>query len=227
MNVGSLFSGIGGIDLGLERAGMTVVWQCETDPYAACVLARHWPSVPNLGDVATIDWSAVEPVELLCGGFPCQDVSIAGRGAGLDGEHSGLWAHFAAALGRLRPRHVVVENSATLPVRGLGGVLGDLARCGYDAQWDCIPAAAVGARHLRARTWLVAHAAGVRDEVAASALRPGWPGPRHDPWWDTEPDVGRVADGVPHRVDRLRCLGNAAVPQVAEWIGRAILAEVI
>jgi DNA (cytosine-5)-methyltransferase 1 len=223
LTVGSLFSGIGGLDLGLERAGMRVVWQSEIDPYACRVLARRWPDVPNLGDITTVDWSTVEPVDVICGGFPCQDISIAGSGAGLEGEHSGLWAHFTAAIRHLRPGYVVVENSPALPVRGLGQVLADLADLGYDAEWDCVPAAAVGARHLRARTWLVAYPAGERDGVEAEAVQPGWPSPVYDDWWATEPDVGRVAHGIPARVDRLRCLGNAVVPQVAEYVGQRIV----
>lgn len=255
LTVGSLFSGIGGIDLGLERAGWRVLWQSEVNPYAAKVLAKHWPDVPNLGDVSEIDWSDVERPQLVCGGFPCQPVSLAGRGlAQLDPRW--LWPAFARCVRLLRPRHVLVENVPGLLVRGMGDVLGDLAALGYDTEWTDIPAAAVGAPHLRWRIFVVAHAddAGLgqrRGTVAVRAQhgapqRQGEDGlghpygerlqvlrdldPRSEPgpggWWSVEPDVGRVVDGVPSRVDRLRCLGNAVVPQVAEFVGRRLAAHI-
>jgi DNA (cytosine-5)-methyltransferase 1 len=250
---------------------MRVLWQCESDPYCRAVLRKHWPSIPLYEDVQTLE--APERVDLLAGGFPCQDVSVVGRRAGLDGARSGLWTEFARLIRELRPRYVFVENVPGLLVRGMGRVLGDLASCGYDAEWDCLPAAAFGAPHLRARIFLLAYpdrglgersndglfargraASGGRADVAdtesersqlreaererprgssgggdALAYSNGKPlvwtpvaRPERHPW-TTEPDVGRVADGVPARVDRLRALGNAVVPQVAEWIGRRIL----
>jgi site-specific DNA-cytosine methylase len=156
MNVGSLFSGIGGLDLGLERAGMTVRWQSEIDPYCCKVLRKHWPAVPNLGDVTTIDWSTVEPVDLICGGYPCQPFSLAGTRAGEnDARH--LWPRFADAIRHLRPRYALLENVPGHLSLGFGRVLGDLAELGYDCEWDCIAAAAVGAPHLRYRIFVVAY----------------------------------------------------------------------
>jgi len=319
--VGSLFSGIGGIDLGLERAGMTVRWQSENDPYCCRILAKHWPHVPNLGDVTAIDWSTVEPVDLICGGYPCQPFSLAGARAGeTDARH--LWPFFAAAIRHLRPRYALLENVPGHLSLGFGRVLGDLAECGYDTEWDCIPAAAVGAPHLRYRVFVVAYPHresepgftvdavtgprvvvpntnghtvrqqpvaifGRRCATVAAGNGNNWDvadtssvperesADQADPVtvgrearaiacgggeladaegercrslgpysagearadniaghagelagghaWAVEPDVGRVADGVPHRVDRLRALGNAVVPQVAELIGRRIL----
>lgn len=230
-NVLSLFSGIGGLrclDLGLQRAGMTIAGQVEIDPWCRSILARHWPEVPRHEDVRTAAaWWASEPraaVDLIAGGFPCQDVSDAGRRAGIEGEHSGLWAHFAAVVRALRPRYVLVENTPGLLVRGMGRVLGDLAAGGYDAEWDCVPAAAVGAAHLRARLWILAYARGQRDETD-DALRPGWPQPDLRARWDPEPGVGRVADGLPRGVAKrlLTGVGNSVVPQVAEHIGRLIM----
>jgi len=282
LTVGSLFSGIGGMDLGLERAGMNVRWQSEIDPYACRVLAKHWPNVPNLGDVTTIDWSTVEPVDLICGGYPCQPFSLAGARAGeSDARH--LWPFFADALRHIRPRWALLENVPGHLSLGFGRVLGDLAELGFDAEWDCIPASAVGAPHLRYRIFVVAHAngegepgvtvdafsgsgvlvpdtvsVGLRQQpvaVAGCSSAPvtdddGAPSavadadPSRSPllqgcsevaeragrgavdgggWWSVEPDVGRVADGVPARVDRLRALGNAVVPQVAEYVGRRIV----
>jgi DNA-cytosine methyltransferase len=157
LTVGSLFAGIGGFDLGLERAGMRSVWQCEIDPYAQRVLEKHWPDVLRVPDIRHVGARTVPYVDVICGGFPCQDISIAGAGAGIDGERSGLWSEYARVVGELRPRYVVVENVSVLLARGLGRVLGDLAALGYDAEWDCIPASAVGAPHQRDRIWLVAY----------------------------------------------------------------------
>jgi DNA (cytosine-5)-methyltransferase 1 len=264
MTFGSLFAGIGGFDLGLERAGMTCKWQVEIDDYASRVLAKHWPDVPRHGDVRTFptadrDWS----VDLICGGFPCQDISVAGRKQGLSGKRSGLWYEYARVIGELRPKYVIVENVAALLTRGMDDVLGTLAALGYDAEWHVIPASAVGAPHRRERVWIVAypnrerrHEMPLCQPVASSesciagyvshqargsnvahadyegepnvpldaVSRRGVPEPaRGHQWWVTEPDVGRVAHGVPSRVDRLRGLGNAVVPQVVEVIGRAII----
>lgn len=225
MTVGSLFSGIGGLDLGLERAGMTIRWQVETDPYASAVLAKHWPDVPRYGDISGLGGEELEPVDLICGGFPCQDVSNAGKRAGIEGQRSGLWSEYARIVRALRPCYVLVENVSALLGRGFGRVVGDLAACGYDAEWDCIPAAAVGAPHIRDRVFIVAHPAGAGLEVRfdQGGLRQfaATVGARQ---WAIEPNVGRVAHGVPSRVDRLRGLGNAVVPQVAEYVGRRIMA---
>jgi DNA (cytosine-5)-methyltransferase 1 len=375
LRVGSLFSGIGGFDLGFERAGMRTVWFCEQDPYRRAVLARHWPGVPIYEDVRDLvadpersgfmgargnqrehalsrqdgrepavveriarqghsagDLSVpVPPIDLLCGGFPCQDISLAGRGAGIEGERSSLWFEFARLIRGLEPRWVVVENVPALTSRGLDRVLRDLAESGYDAEWDCLPASAFGAPHRRDRIWIVAYPNGTRSQghgrpserarevvTAASGaaggaimadsasegrgspgsasetlLEPGAierstrrrggltgdvahssrdaeagtePTPwtlgertratgesatdegrttddpdsrRHGPpeegiwtrrdgtlgsgWWLSEPNVGRVADGIPSRVDRLAALGDSLVPQIAEWIGRRIM----
>ena len=228
LTVGSLFAGIGGFDLGLERAGFDIAWQVEIDPYCQRVLAKHWPTVHRYGDIRAIDWSAVEPVDLLCGGFPCQDISLAGKGAGLSGERSGLWFEYAKAIEALTPRYVVIENVAALRSRGLDQVLWSLATLGYDAEWHCIPASAVGAPHRRDRVWIVADSQPVgqqkqRQPITVDAGRElGRVRAEYSGWWSVEPDVGRVAHGIPHRVDRLRGLGNAIVPQIAEMIGRWI-----
>lgn len=273
---GSLFSGIGGIDLGLERAGMRCVWQVEIDEYASKVLKKHWPDVTRFRDVRDCGAHNLSVVDLMAGGFPCQDISAAGRRAGITGERSGLWSEFYRIICELRPRYVLVENVAALlyPLRRDGyiepapisRVLGDLSEGGYDAEWQCLPAAAVGAPHIRDRAFVVAYATGNRREgrlyepltgkqegealtgedgngqsLAAHAdfqsLEVGQvfgnyarkelkaikrsSGDRRG-IWTTEPGIRRVADGVPHRVERLGGLGNAVVPQVAEYIGRCI-----
>lgn len=157
MNVLDLFSGIGGFSLGLERAGMRTVAFCEIDPFCRRVLAKHWPGVPIFDDVRTITGASVGHVDIICGGFPCQDISAAGARVGIDGKRSGLWREYARLIGEIRPRYVIVENVADLLVRGFGRVLGDLAALRYNAEWHCIPAAAVGADHWRDRVWIIAY----------------------------------------------------------------------
>ena len=372
MKVGSLFSGIGGLDLGLERAGMDVIWQSEIDPYACKVLKKHWPTVPNLGNIKEIDWSQVERPDVICGGYPCQPFSTAGKRQG-EGDARHLWPWVRECIAELRPRYAVLENVRGHLSLGFGTVLGDLATIGYDTEWQVIPAAAVGAPHRRDRVFIVAYAAeqGLQRPIgqvikrqrdglanggqeladtdsnrriygqtelnategridaqrdiatssadvantdnnglAATTLRgstrktadkqstrqnnatniegrssasrdvadtdstsrqqqhqwqvqesniggcsetmadnefigdgqhrvttdaAGEGGQWDDygrgeadddsrQWWAIEPDVGRVAHGIPNRVDRLRCLGNAVVPQVAEYVGRLIMA---
>ena len=386
LTVGSLFSGIGGIDLGLERSGMTVKWHSEIDPYACRVLKKHWPDVPNLGNIKEINWKEVEKVDVICGGYPCQPFSTAGKRNGEEDPRH-LWPWVREAISELRPQYAILEN-----VRGhlsLGGlsVIGELASIGYDAEWRVISAASVGANHKRDRIVIVAYPSELfshggnnnsrismesetvpelgnsggstdvadtnstsgqqqcewevqksdiggrsenvantnscdpsdggqclsipcqsrsrRDDGAGSGsdsrevsvggtretpsnvaytdqfIGNGrghqngqrsfrqWPevqvpssrgrgnlsdsNSREDgwrdgsvqqgtglvfgrenigrrtqeyagwQWWQTEPDVGRVAHGIPSRVDRLRGLGNAVVPQVAEYVGRLIM----
>lgn len=302
LTFGSLFSGIGGIDLGFERAGMRCRWQVEIDKYASQVLAKHWPDVPRWDDIRTFPpaeggWN----VDLICGGFPCQDISLAGKGEGIYGAKSGLFFELLRVVRRLHPRYVFLENVAALRSRGLDTVLGEMAALGFDAEWHCVPASAVGAPHQRDRIWIFAwrdvadapcisggarlcEDVGAGQQEAGGRLEPcddggplsaspemayaaqrrqselrrasrqngladgssekmadpcgaGLEGHRDKSfgiaselatacgsvWWALEPDVGRVAYGVPARVDRLKCLGNAVVPQVAELFGRAIV----
>ena len=230
MKVGSLFAGIGGLELGLERAGMEVVWQVEIDDFCNRVLEKHWPDVKRYRDVREVGKHNLEPVDLICGGFPCQPVSKAGKGMGQEDERW-LWPEFSRVVGEIRPRFVLMENVPALLVRGMGDILGDMAAIGFDAEWDCLPAGAFGARHKRDRTFLVAHPTGDGVEGGYIKAAPGWrttsrvaPLTTSPVRWDiTEPCVCRATDGIPNRVDRLRSLGNAVVPQVAEWIGRRIM----
>jgi DNA (cytosine-5)-methyltransferase 1 len=259
MTFGSLFAGIGGIDLGLERAGMSCAWQVEIAPYCVKVLQKHWPEVARYGDVRECGSANLVSVDLICGGFPCQPHSLAGKRQA-SGDERDLWGEFARVVCELRPRWVLAENVPGLlsseSGRFFGRVLRDLAALGYCVEWESIPAAAVGAPHRRDRVFIVAYSVSCGDgeiqQIHAPLRKPSRCGeivayanrarPTHDcesnagpecfagrnattccNWWDAEPDVGRVAHGVPSRVDRLRCLGNAVVPQVAEWIGRQIL----
>lgn len=156
MRVGSLFTGVGGFDLAAEWQGWSVAWQSEIDPYCTELLKEQFPGVPNLGDITTINWSGVERPDIITGGFPCQDISYAGKGAGLAGARSGLWYEYARAIRSVGPRYVVVENVAALLTRGIGDVLGTLADLGYDAEWAVYGAADVGAPHERLRSWILA-----------------------------------------------------------------------
>ena len=349
LTVGSLFSGIGGLDLGLERAGMQVIWQSEIEPYACKVLKKHWPEVVNHGDIKQINWEEVERPNVICGGYPCQPFSTAGKRRGEEDPRH-LWPWVREAISRLRPDYAILEN-----VRGhlsMGGlsVIGELAAIGYDAEWRVVSAASVGANHRRDRIIIVAYPnsrdsangrqrkvvqsqdssrgndrAGSRSDIGQISVgesgqdtrnvanpnsAPGqqqcqwqicesnigrcsqdvantnckqWNGRGHNnsatttrqwdtiqvstsgssseipnpdgdrgrgirsladgrdtvfggqaesrgkdgyagwQWWAIEPDVGRVAHGIPSRVDRLRGLGNAVVPQVAEVIGRLVV----
>ena len=346
LTVGSLFSGIGGIDLGLERTGhFRTIWFSEIDPYANRVLAKHWPNVPNLGNVKEIDFGQIERPDVLVGGYPCQPFSTAGKRQGeQDPRH--LWPECLRALRILRPRYALFENVRGHVSLGFPRVLADLASIGFNAEWQVIPAAAVGAPHKRDRLFIVGYPdddgfttpevlRGVNEGSEGTEKRtdetrelagPGserafmaypddarvgtpasgmerqestsgeeWDDAQHEPGrrstemaypaggrfqecqpkpettydfsqggtnladaegsdgrrkeshglqqgrgettkpreqssvtrpehggWEVEPDVGRVANGVSARVDRLRALGNAVVPQVAEYIGYLI-----
>lgn len=342
MKVLDLFSGIGGFSLGLERAGFETVAFCEPNPFCQAILKKHWPNVPVYEDVRELsaDRLANDGIvfDAICGGFPCQDISVAGKGAGLAGARSGLWWEFHRLIAETRPKWVIAENVSALRSRGLDEVLGSLAALGYDAEWHCIPASAVGAPHRRDRIWIVAYPnndgrvstentegdskgndgsqagansakqlarpsdvgtdvrrsaaetladadseqqqpmlsrcsiegsraiapTGALDVDVASSRRNGaWEsdvadasrprlerskwlrhnaeqiaerhssalrsitersadGGRQSHSWHFEPGVGRVADGVSNRMDRLRALGNAVVPQIPEIIGRII-----
>lgn len=158
MNVGSLFSGVGGIELGFERArGFTTKWFVERDDYAQAVLRKHWPDAIIYDDVTQVDFGTVPKVDVLTGGFPCQDISNAGKRVGIEGSRSGLWKEYLRAIRALRPRYVFVENVAALLGRGVDVVLGDLASLGYDAEWHCVSASSVGAPHRRDRIFIIAY----------------------------------------------------------------------
>lgn len=246
MNVLDLFSGIGGFSLGLERAGMRTVAFCEIEPYARRVLSKHWPDVPCYDDIRTLTAARLAAdgisVDAICGGFPCQDISPVGTRLGISGARSGLWREYARLVRELRPRYVIVENSADLLRRGIGDVLGDLADCGYDAEWSVFSACRMGAPHSRDRLFLVAYPDSERQKACGSERDGNGPsayGRRISPQYihqaalaigrsiwaapASEPTMDRVAYGVPSRVDRLRCLGNSVVPQIPEIIGRAIM----
>lgn len=246
MRVLDLFSGIGGFSVGLETTGMRTVAFCESDKYCQKVLRKNWPEVPIYDDVRelTADRLAADGigVDVITGGFPCQDISVAGamwlETGGIHAERSGLWFEYARLIRELRPRYAVLENVPNL-LAGDGGawfgtILGNLASLGYDAEWHCIPASAIGAQHHRDRVFAISYPSEQGLQGSSEARDTGSQGQerRHQlltrrhrvSWgdWETEPDVGRVVNGLPFRAHRIRGLGNAIVPQIAMMIGEAI-----
>jgi DNA (cytosine-5)-methyltransferase 1 len=240
LKVLDLFSGIGGFSLGLERTGgFETVAFCEIEEYPRKVLQKHWPKVPIYHDVRELTADTLRrdgiAVDVICGGFPCQDISRAGTGAGLDGERSGLWREYARLIGEIRPRYALMENVAALLDNGMDVVCGDLARLGYDAEWQVISACAMGAPHMRQRVFIVAY----------PDSEHGWPWFRHP----ASREIGTIqeiydlagararegarlenpsalyrgADGVAFGMERNRAIGNGIHPAVPQIIGRAIL----
>ena len=235
MNVLDVFSGIGGLALGLGRAGFTTTAFCEADPFARLVLRRHWPHIPCYPDIrglsaAQLRADGVPFPRLVCGGFPCQDISAAGAGAGLDGSRSGLWREMLRLVQDCRPDWVLAENVPALRVRGADRVLAGLEAAGYTCWPVLVGAAHAGAPHRRQRVFILAHAfgPGLESRFALTADAAAVLPIERRRWWPAEPSVGRVVDGVSAglgraRRSRLMALGNAVVPDVAEAIGRAIL----
>jgi len=292
---GSLFSGIGGIDLGFERAGIKTRWQVEQDEYCNRVLEKHWPDVRRYGDIREIDGRKLEPVDIISGGFPCQDISCAGKGKGLSGSRSGLFYEMARVVAEARPKYVILENVPRLTRLGLDIVGEELRLRGYQPLRPLlIEAASFGAPHKRERIFVVAYnpskrigrlsvqqrnkreksidaersskvahsesdnQRGTRETSRGQQIETGGRGTQSgeipdtdntptsrqrehggeahpfsesegfgldslSEWWAVEPYVDRVAYGIPSRVDRLRGIGNAVVPQVAELIGRIVI----
>lgn len=162
LNVLDIFSGIGGFSIGLEAIGMQTVAFCEISPFCRKILTRHWPSVPIFPDITIIhkeDLKTLPKIDVIAGGFPCQDISVAGKQKGIEAKRSGLWKEFARLINEIRPKYAIIENVANLRSQGLIRVLQDLWEIGYDAEWHCIPASAFGAPHRRDRIWIIAHPA--------------------------------------------------------------------
>jgi DNA (cytosine-5)-methyltransferase 1 len=282
MNELHLFAGAGGGILGGLLLGHTTVCAVEIEPYCRKILLQRQrdgilPKFPIWDDVCTLDGTSWRgKVDVVCGGFPCSDISAAGKGAGITGERSGLWAEMSRIIGEIRPKYAFVENSPMLTVRGLGRVLGDLSEMGFDARWGVVGAHHAGAPHKRDRIWILAYPACsgprvIRDQIGKerafssnelSGIRRGilrkdrrekghvsntssqrgcsrntqWEyaedamessrhtrdNARRVGWWDFEPNVGRVAHGVDHRVHRLKAIGNGQVPIVAALAWRLL-----
>lgn len=249
--MGSLFAGIGGFDLGFERAGFKTSWQVEIDPYCQKVLSKNFPEAERFGDIRECGSHNLKPVDVICGGFPCQDISHSGNMAGIDGKRSGLWSEYKRILRILRPRYALIENVAALVGLGLERVLCDLAEIGFDAEWQIVSAADIGAAHWRERVWILAYPRyeGIYERrINSDALSSGQflcgtsryvlPGKQSisdevldecrgtlagsHSHWSVESSVARVVDGLPGRLDRIRGLGNSVVPQIPEMYARRI-----
>jgi len=239
LTVGSLFAGIGGIDLGLERAGMQIRWQVEIDDYCNRILAKHWPNTPRFGDVRKLSGDELEPVDLIAGGFPCQDVSIAARySEGFTGERTGLFWEFARIIRTIRPKYIFLENVPGLINNGLSEVLGELATIGYNAEWEIIQSNWFGFPHVRKRLFIIAHSMrfgrGIFDSIYYCSPEDAKQRLQDQNFLlirgdgDSESILAsgvREDNGLPNGLDRdrIRTLGNAVVPQVAEYIGRLII----
>ena len=240
MKFGSLFSGIGGLDLGLERAGMECAWQVEIDDYCQKVLTKHWPDVPKYKDIRDVG-KELGTVDLICGGFPCQDVALIGKRDGLSGQRSTLWSEFYRIVCEIRPRWVLVENVTGLfssdNGQFFGKILRELALGRYDAEWNVVPAFSVGAPHRRERVFIVAYSQGIPGRETFESRNTlgtsretwkndsdlGWGEMAAFDWSLPESYYTREIDGIPRRLERDKGLGNAVVPQVAEFIGRQIM----
>lgn len=243
LTVGSLFSGIGGLDLGLEQAGMKTVWQVEYDDWARGKLEENFPHTEKFKDVREVGKHNLRPVDLICGGFPCQDVSVANVGGkGLEGERSGLWGQYRRIIRELRPRYVLIENVANLVNRGLDRVLADLAGLGFDAEWQTLQADPFELPHRRRRLFIIAHSWGQRPSVWSHQI---YGGTDSEVSRERRPDTaelslnlfGRsyfpiprslcVGDGVSFELSEIenaiKGYGNAVCPPVAKWIGERII----
>jgi DNA (cytosine-5)-methyltransferase 1 len=228
-----LFSGIGGISEGL-REWVTPIAYCDNEPYAQTVLLSRMAdgdidSAPIWDDVCTLEANQLPRVDIVYGGFPCQDISVAGLGKGLGGERSGLFYEVCRLVKEIKPRFVFLENVPAIRTRGLREVIRSLTDLGYDCRWTCVSAAEVGAPHLRKRWFLLAHSnnlCGIKKNRMQEQQR--YVESLHkknevENSWVAEPNVGRVADGIPFRVDRVKALGNAVVPkQVKEAFEKLI-----
>ena len=258
MNHLDLFSGIGGFSLGLERAGFKTVAFCEIEKFPRQVLAKHWPGIPIYEDVRNVtkkrlDADGITDIGIITGGFPCQDLSVAGNQEGITAERSGLWSECARILGEFQPRYAIFENVTALLSGDSGGwfkqVLWDIYKSGYDAEWICIRASDIGAEHQRDRIWIICYPnessqptipkhdeaqvlqsdatysnkTQLKRRSISERIQQEYSKLGHPRWGKDKPGVDRMADGVPSQAHRLGCLGNAVVPQIPELIGRVIM----
>lgn len=235
MNHLDLFSGIGGFALGLERAGFKTVGFCEIEKYPRKILEKHWPAVKIYGDIRDVTKEGLRAdgivPDIITGGFPCQDISQAGRQAGISGDRSGLWSELHRIIGEVQPKYAVMENVTNLIAgdrgRWFGRVLGDLAEIGYDAEWHCIPASYAGRQTLRDRIWIVAYPNGKGLEGCWEYIKRArkWPtreSVEEQVWFQSAARNGRVAARIPDRSHRIKGVGNSVAPDIVEIIGNAI-----
>jgi len=251
LKVLDLFSGIGGFSLGLERTGLYETSAfCEWDTECQKVLKKHWPETEVFSDISDLvgydkyvtytyytsgakdglyDLKVGRPVDVITGGFPCQDISNSGTKIGIDGPRSGYWREFSRLINEIKPKGVIIENVSALQHRGLGRVLSDLCKIGYDAEWHCIPASHLGAVHKRDRIWVIAYPSNIGSQGSWEPIKPFSPAEIRD----RETGIVKYAlqrsalpyvcgdhDGVQFGVDRLKQLGNSVYVPVVEYLGK-------
>jgi DNA (cytosine-5)-methyltransferase 1 len=230
MELGSLFSGIGGFELGAEWANIQTVWNCEIEKFPKSVLKKRFPHVRQYDDIRTMQ--NPEWCDIICGGFPCQDISIAGKGEGITGERSGLWSEMWRIIGNVRPNYVIIENSPMLTVRGFEQVLCDLHKIGYDAEWQCLSGRTFGIQQNRERIYCIAYASKIgcvcngKKSVFQKPYIQGKP-PRIYPGYRTRCDLPtprtlRKHNVLPNQVDRVGSCGNAVMPLIALYLFECI-----
>ena len=240
IRVGSLFAGIGGFELGIERAipNAKTIWQVEQDPFCQSILKKHWPDATIYNDVCTVGAHNLQPIDILLGGFPCQDISTAGTQRGIEhGTRSGLWWEMHRIIMELRPRIVIMENVSNILRLGGTTVVGSLAQIGYNCEWSVISARQFGAPHLRKRWFGIAYPNGTRfqKQYECKLLEPSGGSRGRDSenggihirnYWEEQtnpPGFCNVDDGIPNRLAKLKALGNAIVPQCSEYIGQCVI----
>lgn len=223
-----LFSGIGGFSIGLENSGMETIAFCEIEKYPKKILSKHWPTIPIYEDIRKLDgYSFNDKIDILCGGFPCQDISLTGKQKGLNGNHSSLWYEFKRLINEVKPKYAIIENVANLRSRGLVSILQDLWEIGYDAEWNIISAGELGYPHLRERIWIIAypHSTQLKRGGISSRIQSKVSDLSNIRRGKDKPRVERTSNGIPSQMDRLKCLGNALIPLIPNLIGEAILEE--
>lgn len=238
VKIGSCFAGIGGFELGLERAipNSKTVWQVEQNAYCQSVLRNHWPNATMYNDVRTVGAHNLEKIDLLCGGFPCQDISIAGKQKGIyDGQKSNLWWQLHRIISEIRPRIICLENVANILRLGGAAVVGSLAQIGYDCEWTVIRSGSdFGLPHIRKRWFCIAYPTGFRQQGQGKHRHSQYS--KKNTNWKTSgfisaiqrnalPYVCNTHNGLPRSLARqmMKALGNAIVPQASEWVGRQIV----
>lgn len=222
MKHGSLFSGIGGFELGAHWAGIDTIWTCEKDKFARNFLQKKFNKTKHYEDITKLEYP--EPVDIVSGGFPCQDISIATRSKtiGVDGNKSGLWRHMSRICSEIKPKYIIIENSPALLSRGFHTILEEFAKIGYDAEWQTLFGHQFGMQQRRRRLYVILYTTSIGNRMEERKVFTGWDKPIYPTWWSAEPKVYGVADVIPDRVHKHRCLGNAVQPLIAHYLFECI-----
>lgn len=227
---GSLFSGIGGFELGAEMAGIDTLWNCEIEKFQGEILKTRFPHAERFTDITKT--TGLRYVDIISGGFPCQDISVAGKREGIKGKRSGLWSEMYRIIREVRPKYVIIENSSALTISGLEQVLCDLTKIGFNAEWQCLSGTDFGIQQGRERLYCVAypHEVNSKRSVQESVFRKPYLSGEYTriyPGWRTRqsippPKFSGKSNGVPNRMDRTQCVGNAVQPIIAHYLFECI-----